>query len=446
MRKELSLLAILLVFGAAFSLSYNLINVKDTGYPGETLSYNLTIYNNENSTRVVNVFLPTVAMTSINPNNFQLAPGKSQNVKITYTIPINTQPGTYFIGIRINGQQTNMHLRVVVLRPESEYQKIEIKSIRGTSFDPREGGNLQLVVNNPVAIVSAKFNLITPFGNQTRSIILQKGDNTLYFKIKVPNKTEPKEYPIKIIMYVHGIEKEYDSSLKIIGYSTCNVQKSESNNWLMKRVVFKVNNDGTSNGTCTVTAYLNSFDQLFLGSISGGYNTNANEYVWHVNVGPGETKEVYYEVTYYSIYIAAAVAVAAVALYFWMTKTVKVKKSLIEYKKGKGFMDLKIQISVRNMKNKTIKDVVVLEHIPTLVREVKEFGTMKGEVVKIKGKRYIKWVIDELKPKEEIFLSYKVRTSLEVIGDLAFDPTIVKFKYNGKDKEFKSNVLIISTE
>jgi hypothetical protein len=109
-------------------------------------------------------------------------------------------------------------------------------------------------------------------------------------------------------------------------------------------------------------------------------------------------------------------------------------------------MDLKMQISIKNMKNKTLKNVVVLEHIPPLIREVKDFGTMKGEIVKIKGKRYIKWVIDELKPKEELFLSYKVRTSLEVIGDLVFDPTEVRYMDNDKEKTVKSNVLIVSTE
>ncbi len=446
MRREISLLVMLLVFGAAFSLSYNLESVKDTGYPGETLVYNLTVTNDGNKTETVSIFLPSVAKYTINPNNFQLAPGESKLVKIEYTIPIGAEPGTYFLSIRVNGENTNMHLKITVLRPESEYQKIEITAIRGGSFDPRNGGTITLVIDNPVDIASAKFELITPFGNQTKSMILQKGTNSLSFFISAPNKTAPNEYPIKVIMYVHGIEKVYNSKIKILGYSTCIIDKKENSNALFYRAEYYVKNDGTENGTCQVKAYVSGLNKLLLGSISEGYKIEGNEIIWNVAVEPGKTKIVYYEVTYYSIYLVVAVAIAVTVFYWWITQTVKVKKSLIDYRKGKGFMDLKMQISVKNMKNKTLKNVIVLERIPTLIREVKEFGTMKGEIVKIKGKRYIRWTIDELKPKEEVFLSYKVRTSLEVIGDLVFDPTEVKFEDNGKEKTVKSNILIVSTE
>ncbi len=446
MRKEISLLVILLVFGAAFSLSYNLVDIKNQGYPGETLIYNFSVTNDGNTTQAVSIFLPSVAKYTINPNNFEIAPGETKTVQILYTIPLEAQPGTYFISIRVNGQNTNMHLKITVLRPESEYQKINIKAIRGTEFDPRNGGVITLVVDNPVAIVDAKFDLITPFGNQTKTVILQKGENTLSFKINPPINTKPQEYPIKILMYVHGIQKEYDSKIKILGYSSCSIDKRVISNPLINRVEYIVTNNGTEEGNCTIKAYVSGVDKLLLGKISSGYKMEGNEILWNVVVQPNQKVVVYYEVTYYSIYIAVAVAIAVTIFYWWITQTVKVKKSLIDYKKGRGFMDLKMQISVKNMKNKTLKNITVLEHIPALVREVKEFGTMKGEIVKIKGKRYIKWTIDELKPKEEIFLSYKVRTSLEVIGDLVFDPTEVKFKDNGKEKNVKSNVLIVSTE
>ncbi len=446
MRKTISLLAMLLILGAAFSLSYNLKSIKDTGYPGEDLIYNLTVYNDGNKTETVSIFLPSAAKYSITPNNFQLEPGKSKVVKIEYTIPINANPGTYFLGIRVNGETTNMHLNINVLRPESDYQKVEITSIRGGKFDPREGGTIMLVINNPVTAVNAKFELITPFGNQTKTMILNKGTNTLTFDISAPDKTKPNDYPITVLMYVHGIEKVYNSKINILGYSTCEITKIKKSNIFMNRVEYKILNNGTEKGTCEVKAYVSGINKLLLGSLTEGYKMEGNEIVWNVEVNPDESKIVYYEITYYSIYIAVIVAIGVTALYFWMVQTVKVKKSLIEYKKGKGFMDLKLQISVKNTKNKTLKNIVVLEHIPTLVREVKEFGTMKGEIVKIKGKRYIKWTIDELKPKEEIFLSYKVRTSLEVIGDLVFDPTEIKFKDNDREKVIKSNLLIISVE
>ena len=446
MKKIIPFVILLFIIGSGFSLTYYLKAIKDTGYPGDTLSYQLLIRNDGNQTVPVHIFFPTAQAIITSINNFNLLPGTDAIVNITYSIPITTQPGSYLFPIRINDEDTNLHLTVNVLRPLTDYSRIKVSEVRANNIDPRIGGTLTAVIENPLEGVNGEIVFSSQFGNQTKEIYIKPGRSSVTFNLKIPLKTSPGEYPYKIILTVKGIQNVYNGNLKILGYTICNVKKYEDSNILYDKVKYVISNNGTKEGICTVKTVLSSGSRLFLGKISQGYKKNDDTIIWDKSVKPGEEVTVSYEIDYYGIYIAVAVAIVAGYLYWYFSRIIVVKKSLIDYKKGRGFIDLKIQVRIKNKKNRTINNLTVLEHIPPLIREVKEFGTMKGEIEKIKGKRYIKWEIKELKPKEELFLSYKVRTSLEVIGELMFDPTRVKWKEEGKERETESNVLIIAIE
>ena len=446
MKRAIPFLIFIFIIGASFSLSYNLKNIKDTGYPGDTLQYQLLIINDESTTKSISIFIPSAQGPTISPNNFNLAPGEKQTVNISYNIPLSTNPGSYFLAIRVNGEDTNLHLQINVLRPVYSYKNITVSSVRMNPIDPRYGGTMQVIIKNPLESVNGKIILSTPFGNQTKNLYIVKGRSTVNFEIKIPPKTKPGKYDYSISILVKGIKNVYNGKMDILGYTICDIKKYEDSNIFYDRVKYEVANAGTKKGVCTVSTVLSSTSRLLLGYASPGFKKFDSKIIWGKELNPGEKTQVSYEVDYYGIYIAIAIGVAAAILYWIFSKIIVVKKSLIDYKKGRGFMDLKMQIRLKNTRGREIKDVEVLEHIPPLVREVKEFGTMKGEIVKKKGRRYIKWKIESLKPKEELFLSYKIRTSLEVIGEIVFDPTIVKWKENGKEREAKSNVLIVGIE
>ena len=446
MKRAIPFLVLIFIIGASFSLSYNLKNIKDTGYPGETLEYQLLVTNDENIAKSVSIFIPSAQGPTISPNNFNLLPGEKQTVNISYMIPINAKPGSYFLAIRINGVDTNLHLQINVLRPIYSYKDIVVSQVRMNPIDPRYGGTMQAIIENPLEGVNGKIILSTPFGNQTKNLYISSGRSIVNFELKIPSKTSPGKYNYTISILVKGIENKYYGKMEILGYTICDIKKSEDSNIFYDKIKYKIENVGTKKGICTVSSVLSSTSRLLLGYISPGFKRTDSKIVWNKEVNPNEKTEVSYEVDYYGIYIAIAIGVIAAIAYWIFSKIIVVKKSLIDYKKGRGFMDMKMQIRLKNTRGREIKNVEVLEHIPPLVREVKEFGTMKGEIVKRKGKRYIKWKIESLKPKEELFLSYKIRTSLEVIGEIVFDPTIVKWKENGKEKEAKSNVLIVGIE
>ena len=446
MKKIIPFLILIFVIGASFSLSYNLKNIKDTGYPGETLRYQLLIINDENTMKSISIFIPSAQGPTVSPNNFNLNVGEKQIVNISYTIPINAQPGSSFLAIRINGQDTNLHLQVNVLRPVVDYKDIKVSEVRMNSIDPRYGGTMSVKISNPLESVNGKIILSTPFGNQTKDVYIQSGNSIVNFELKIPENTKPNKYNYSITILVKGIENVYHGKMNVLGYTICNIKKSEDSNIFYDRVKYEINNSGTKSGVCSVSTVLSSTGRLLLGYVSPGYKKIDSKITWDKNLNPGEKTEVSYEVDYYGIYIAIIIGVVVAVLYWFFSRIIIVKKSLIDYKKGRGFMDMKMQVKIKNTRGREIKNVEVLEHIPPLVREVKEFGTMKGEIVKRRGKRYIRWVIESLKPKEELFLSYKIRTSLEVIGEIAFDPTIVKWKEDGKEKESKSNILIVGIE
>ena len=72
---------------------------------------------------------------------------------------------------------------------------------------------------------------------------------------------------------------------------------------------------------------------------------------------------------------------------------------------------------------------------------------MPGHVVSKQGMKAVKWELDTLKAKEERIFSYKIRTSVEVIGKMNFPPTTIDYvNFKGEKTQESSNVLTVEVD
>ena len=100
-----------------------------------------------------------------------------------------------------------------------------------------------------------------------------------------------------------------------------------------------------------------------------------------------------------------------------------------------------VNVSIRNNTNNEMKNVKVEDMIPKPLTLVRDFGTViPNSLVNRKNGTKLVWKFATLAPKEEMILTYQVKSSMHVIGNLQLPQAKLT---QGDNKVFSGNVKII---
>jgi hypothetical protein len=156
-----------------------------------------------------------------------------------------------------------------------------------------------------------------------------------------------------------------------------------------------------------------------------------------VTLESGESAELIIEFSYFVLLIIPFIIILIIIGWFFMTKRVTVHKEIIECRKEDKELTIKVGISVKNVSLNSIHDVNIIEDLPVYAKKAGAFGSIKGEIDRKKGT--ITFLPGRLDPKEEVLISYKFKTDVELIGRVSLPPATIKFKSNNKTMIVKSN-------
>ena len=133
--------------------------------------------------------------------------------------------------------------------------------------------------------------------------------------------------------------------------------------------------------------------------------------------------------------------------YFLFRTQVVLKKSarILSTKEG-GISELKVIIHARNRSSKKVRNVRIIDLIPSLAELVKHFdvGTLEPYKVVLHDAKgtIVKWKIDELEPGEERLIYYKVKNKLSVLSGISLPAVVAKFETAPEtERSSKSNVV-----
>ena len=100
---------------------------------------------------------------------------------------------------------------------------------------------------------------------------------------------------------------------------------------------------------------------------------------------------------------------------------------------------------VKNISNKKITNVTVVDYIPNIADISKEFveGTLKPSKVLVHQKKgtILKWELSEIAPGEERLISYDLKSKLSIIGNFKLPRAKVVFKKGKREIISYSNSL-----
>jgi hypothetical protein len=256
----------------------------------------------------------------------------------------------------------------------------------------------------------------------------------------IDNTYESGRYTINVVVR-DSLNKVLDQKQTYFEISEINkINKRTSTEWglFFYRKTFFVENVGnTKNSTFALSDSIPRYMVYFFYPQTEPFNNEVKDkrmvYYWAIeNLNPGETEEIVYTLNFFSLFVAAVVAGVIVFIIIkYLSRPMMVKTST-------GFLhgnkDVSISLYIKNKGSKVIRNVIVKDFVPSVVKIINKFDTLKPSIKKKPDGIEMTWKIAKIKPKEEIILNYRIRSAIEVIGDLRLPSAKMLHESGGKKK------------
>ncbi|MFH1400948.1 MAG: hypothetical protein ABIH41_05500 [Nanoarchaeota archaeon] len=166
--------------------------------------------------------------------------------------------------------------------------------------------------------------------------------------------------------------------------------------------------------------------------------------VWEFDLQPTETAQVRIVENYRLLVVAIIIIVLAVLSYYMFRSPIIVEKDAFTAAPAGGVSEAKVKLFIRNRSRKTIRNLRVIDRVPSLaeVEKSKQIGTLHpNKIIKdVKKGTLVRWDIDSLDPFEERIIAYTIVSKLKIVGGLSLPAAKVKFDARrGVERQTYSN-------
>jgi len=397
---------------------------------GEIVSYYLYINNTDMWNKTATIFLLTDKIYGIEPTYYLVLPGLTQTVaKINLMVPSSIVAQRYYEDVFIKFSdftEATQRISYDVKGPEL-YLKLNSISIN-PEIDPSEEIILTVNIENnyyeKAKTALLNINFYDEAGDSvyyvSKSLDLLEGVNDYEVVLNLDQKLSSNYLKVVVSMKWFDLNlgsEEATVTLKNLGQGLNKVYRISS--------IILTNNKAFASPPYVEEKPINFVEAFLIKSASVPYALTSSSILYEVPLlNPGESITLSYELDYF---LPLAILVLIIVFsYFYLSKTVKVKKEIKEIKAGNNSLDFKIVVNVTNVGSKKLKNLRVKEFLPSIISDVYGFGTVIGEVKPISKQKFIVWEVKNLKPLENVVLSYRVKTRMGFIGELLLDNSSVE--------------------
>lgn len=453
-----------LVFVLALSLftvvngyTVTVTNVKNNGFEGETLLYNLTVYNDLSKTDTITFFDLTSRnnyVISYSTNRLILKPGENKTVQISITSTVQT-PLEIEVPITIyltNSDNLNKEVKLRTLFKKRLNPKPEIKTVfLNELIDPRLNNSVTIVLYNPSDTIIRSTLRYEIFKNND---LLKQNNFTVYLdpyintKITLPLELnyhqEPGDYSLRITAFNNEFANPPEIvNFKVLGFSEFNVEAMVDNKIVFKTVKIIVSNNGTSQDSTMIPVKINLLDLLLKYYSSHDYNFTNGNLVFSLTIPPGESEVITFKITYLPLILSPFLLVSGWLGYKYYSAKLRVDRSVKLVERGESSSRFKVSITIRNVTESKLKKVKVRESVIPFVNRIGSYGTLHPKLIGTDSNRSLVWDLNDLDPKNEVVLTYEFETSIGILDKIVLPPTKVSCRFKGKKLEYYSSSLII---
>lgn len=309
-------------------------------------------------------------------------------------------------------------------------------NINKETFDPEESIKIKTTLTNadednspPYTLeirIKSGDNIVNKFENSIKSI---KGKESKIFisDYTFDKLASPGQYVAEValknkdgnVVNLQGL----DFSVNAVA-DKISKERSVAFGILAQTIAIKVRNDGNVPSIKFTLAeiipnYLKNLINPKTEPSSVALEGNNVIYNWNFDsLQPGEERIVVYEISVVGLWLAIVIVILFSGFSLKYIFTPKVFKKYKHVVHATGEREIVVSIDARNRSSNEIKDVIVRDMVPPIAEVVERFDTLKPNVKKVEGGTILTWRIDSLKPREDRVLTYRIRSTMEIHGEL----------------------------
>jgi hypothetical protein len=453
---------------SAFAFDFNVAITPDTSVIkiNETATFEITISHNSRSIESFEIYSPDVQWDVRTYPFGVVKVSPSEDGKVSLAVaPLYVAPGYYYVPIHVRPigrdmlSKTMLVIGVLPLNaiPGEYVPSLRVAPEMKSQIDPREEVLVNVTLENQnrreVGDVTIKLrsNVINKDYETTLTAFEKKN---LEFKILLDPATKPQSDVLQINAFATAGGEPYRFEAEPLAYEilaygeiteTTDVQKS----FLKRTKTITFVNTGNDAMLKEFLEKKTFFKSLF-SSFSADYTKKTTlddltYYSWDIRLGTGEQTTLTITTNYALPLLIALAIVALFFLYYTFRSPLIIIKSatVITAREG-GMSEFKILLNLKNRSMRTLKNVSVLDKLPRIAEVVKDFelGSTKPEKILRADKTgtMLKWKFEQIDPREERMITYRIASKLAVIGGVRLPVAVGKFETSpGRERTTSSN-------
>ena len=455
----ISILCISFVYAVNFETGVSII--KDSIKTNESAQFLVTIKSNSTEQEEFRIYSPDVewnvpTKTLVVQPKFEI----SEQIDITPTKHI--EAGVYGVHLNIKQESTDeLDEKLLFINVQDSgdegYKpavKMEVDMVR--QINPREPFTIRINLENQNILNHTNLSMLiasdlTTLNKEEAVDLGPLEEKVVSFSYELDPLQQPKAYQVSFALMKGNetISSAESRTIEIISVTPEFKSSYETKKGFLKTAtVYTYTNDGNVRNSQTIEIPISWFASIFT-KTDGILTKGDGVLTADIELGPDESKSVSATTNYRIILYIIIIIIVALIAYFKFRRRLKVRKSVanISTEEG-GISQLKIMLDIVNSSSKELKDVKIVDVVPTIADVKKEFaeGTLKpASILRHSSKGTIlKWNIPELAPGEERLISYDIRSKLSIIGSFNLPKARVKFVKDGKEKTIYSNGVGVS--
>ncbi len=448
-----------LIITLIFLFCLSIANAIDVTYeviqgdvlPGDYPKYNLKIVNNEGYD--IYAQLSSIDLWALSQENqrFTILSGSQRVIETTFKPKTQVKPGSYGINIVVKTQnteesaQTSRFEKVLPVNIVSYDKAVDAKFVPTVIIDPRKPTILKLnIINNyKINYENLNLRLESQHFEFSSAFNLAKGETKiLEVPINIGKDVEEGNYNAQVLL------KFGDKTLinnKQIGYSVSSFEDVKELTEPESRFLYSGEQLTRTNEGNTPVQQVYSKDFDFLAFQLASFNPEPTSIQkkdgvyrveWVFTLLSGEAKTVGYAINYRVptlIIVLIIIAFAAWHVFRKKNAIVLTKRILAMHGEAGKLHLVKVLIHVRNRGNVSVKDLKIVDKVPTSISAPTKYGIHRpSKVQAVPEGTVMVWDIPLIPPSHEKLLSYIVEGKMQILDKIVLPSARAKYVLFGK--------------
>ena len=438
----------------------NIVSVK------EEARFSLTVTNLASSAQTYSLY----SMQSGRGWNVEPFPLKDKTIELapsqTYTTTIKAQaledfaPGIYYVDINLQSNLGESYTETLKIYLSSETPLDYLPSIKATidmdeKINPQEPVSIKLFLENrnPLDLTGLKIKVqseMPEFGKEVNVDLPPMGKKTIEIAVTPNPYQQPKEYMLFFVFERDGqTVKILDQKVEVLSLMPAFLTEYSEEKLLLKTEKhLEVTNGGNVRNTQKVKIPITLWQSFFTESTGKVEKENKERFlVWELSLGPDESETLDFQTNYRPLAYFLIVALILAGVYLYLQSALALSKGAQVTRSNDeegALSEIKITLEARNKSKHPLKDVMIVDRIPSITNLEKslELGTLKPQEVKHgKKETVITWSLAELEGNEHRIITYRIKAKLNILGVVSLPrATAAYVKKNQKKGKSFSNI------